>query len=193
MLVLDLKTAIPLAEPCADLGLVTWFDIAVRRADLDAQDLVGSARIAMIHVAESLDRGVPIIDALDADSEELLSLHDVFFDSGGLKDSFIEATGSNVLYVSSIELLLPWRGRRIEEALVRRIADTLGQGCAIAIVPVADASEASRWREIGFAIARAPADGLHGYAYLDLALAHPELMAADDDGHRFEVVGDRAD
>jgi len=64
--------------------------------------------------------------------------------------------------------------------LVRRVADTWGKGCSIAVVP---ADDVERWREIGF---RSPAPRSR-YAFLDLSLAHPEVVAADEVDHTFRV------
>jgi hypothetical protein len=188
VLIAELKTEIPLAEPDADSGLVTWLDIAIRQGDPDADVRVGSARLAIIQAAEAVDRGISLVDVLDADSDDLLSLHDVFFDDHGLKEDFTNGTGLNALYVSSIELMLPWRGRKIEEALVRRVSDLWGQGCAIAIMPLTNPDESRRWLDLGFVVARKPTRDQIGYAYLDLSLAAPEVVVADDDGDRFEIA-----
>lgn len=70
---------------------------------------------------------------LDADSEELFGLDDVFFDDDEyLKPDYVNRVGFNVMYFAEVELLPAWR-RKVEQALVRRIADTWGQGCAIAV------------------------------------------------------------
>jgi len=49
---------------------------------------------------------------------------------------------------AEIELLPRWREKQIEQALVQRMTDTWGEGCAIATVPLHD--DFKRWSEIGF-------------------------------------------
>jgi hypothetical protein len=131
-----------------------------------------------IHRSEN--RGVEMREVLSADIDELFALYDVFIDDDEyLKPDHANGIGFNVMYFAKLELVPTWRGKRIEEALVRRVADTWGEGCAIAVVPLDD--DVERWREIGF---QAPAPQ---YAFLDLSLAHPEVVAADDDGNTFRV------
>ena len=183
MLVLTLQTEMPLAEPNEEFGFVTWLDVTVRQFDAPTRESIGHARIAVIQVADAMNRGVAMRDVLDADSEELFGLDDVFFDDDEyLKPEYANGVGFNVMYFAEVELVPAWRGKRIEEALVRRVADTWGEGCAIAVVPVDD--EGERWREMGFQAS----EPTSRYVYLDLSLVHPELVAADEQGHAFVVA-----
>lgn len=183
MLVLTIQTEMPLAEPNEEFGFVTWLDVSVRQFDAPTRESIGHARIAVIQVADAMNRGVEMREVLAADSDELFALYDVFFDDDEyLKPDYANGIGFNVMYFAKVELVPAWRGKRIEEALVRRVADTWGEGCAIAVVPQDD--DVERWREIGFqSLARRSR-----YAFLDLSLAHPEVVAADDDGHTFRVT-----
>jgi hypothetical protein len=38
-----------------------------------------------------------------------------------------------------------WEGRNIELALVRRLCDTIGEGCELAVMPYESESEIERW------------------------------------------------
>jgi hypothetical protein len=187
MLVLTLQTEMPLAEPNEEFGFVTWLDVSVRQFDAPTRESIGRARIALIQVADAMNRGAEIREVLAAAGDELFALHDVFFDDDEyLKPDYANGIGFNVMYFAEVELVSTWRGRRIEEALVRRVADTWGEGCAIAVVPVND-EEIERWLDIGF---KSP-DSASTFAYLDLSLAHPKMIALDDPGHAFAIQGDR--
>ncbi len=187
MLVLKLGTEIPLAEPNAEFGFITWLDVTIR--EFDSQNLapVGTARVAVIHCGEALNHGVSMHDVLDQDSEGLGVLDGIFFDDGSLKDDYGNGVGSDVLYFDSLELRLDWHGRNVEEAVVRRVLDTWGQGCAIGVMPVKNIAEISRWETIGFEVAHAPTSGEQGYLCMDLSLKHPRIAQTDDDGHRFGI------
>ncbi len=182
MLVLTLQTEMPLVEPNEEFGFVTWLAVSIRQFDAPSREPIGHARIAMIHVADAMNRGVGIREVLEADSEELFALYDVFFDDDAyLKEDYSNGVGFNVMYFAEIALAPSWRGKRIEEALVRRVADTWGEGCAIAVVPVED--DAQRWHEIGF---RGPEEGAP-YRFLDLSTLSPDVVAVDEQGHTFAL------
>ncbi len=65
MLVLKLSTEIPLAEPNAEFGFITWLDVAIREFDSRNPAPVGTARVAVIHCGEALNHGVSMHDVLD--------------------------------------------------------------------------------------------------------------------------------
>ncbi len=189
MLMLSIANELPLANSDDASDLVTWMEIAIRSIGADDRTRIGTARVALLRIAEAFERGITVREVLDADSQDLLALHEVLFDDDDtLAGEQGTRPGLDVLYFASIDLLLPWRGRRIEEAIVRRVCDVWGRGCAIAVVPFIDADEAARWRKIGFVVAREPREHI-GYAYLDLALDHPRLIAADD-GNSFATAGE---
>lgn len=191
MLVLSLSTEIPLSEPTVDYGFISTVDVVIREFDAASREPVGRATIRIINVADAINRGVGMHDVLDADSEEMFELFETFFDEHEyLKESFANGVGSNVMYFAEIDLAPAWRGRRIEEAIVLRLADTWGEGCAIAVIPVETQEEAARWAAAGFK--PAGDDRKPSYVYLDLSLKHPDVFASDDRGHAFDVrdVGD---
>lgn len=114
-------------------------------------------------------------------------LDGIFFEEGSLKDEYGNGVGSDVLYVDSLELRLDWHGRNVEEAVVRRVLDSWGQGCAIGAMAVKNAAEVSRWKMISFEVAQASTSVEQGYVYMDLSLKHPRIAQADDDGHTFAI------
>ena len=181
-------------EPDVDAGLVTWLDVEIEVYD-DAIEVgrntleVGRARIALIHGGEALNRDEPIEDVLDADSQELHDLHEVFFDGEGLKEVYENGNGNDVFYVSEIEIAEAWRGKNIEAAVVRRLVDVWAGGAAIAVVPVADLMEAQRWATAGFALmALAPTAHSCGYVAMDLTMRHPSVIEEENHVFRFEPV-----
>ena len=75
-------------------------------------------RIALIHVGDAMNRGIEMREVLDADSEELFALYDVFFDDEHfLKPDYCSGIGFNVMYFARVDVVPAWHGRRIEEAL----------------------------------------------------------------------------
>jgi hypothetical protein len=189
MLMLIVRAETPLVEPDEDLGFVTWLDATIERVDDESREPVGTARVALIHVANAMNRGVELGEVLDADSEELNALRDVFFEpDGDLNDEFVNGTGFDVLYFSTIELLLPWQRRSIDQALVRRLCDTFGESCAIAVLPIIDAEDQSGWHAMGFQVARKPTTERCGYMFLDLAASQPDVVSADPACERFTIA-----
>jgi hypothetical protein len=184
MLVLTIQSEMPLAEPNEEFGFVTWLDVSIRQFDASTREPIGHARIAVIQVADAMNRGVEIREVLSSESE-LFGLYDVFFDPAEyLKAEYANGVGFNVIYFADIELRPAWRGKRIEQALVQRVTDTWGEGCAIAVVSVAE--QLAGWREVGF---QSPGPASR-YAFLDLSLAHAGLVAADEQGHAFALHGE---
>lgn len=181
MLVLTIQTEMPLAEPNEQFGFVTWLDVSIRQFDAPTPEPIGHARIAVIQVADAMNRGVEIREVLSAESE-LFGLYHVFFDADEyLKPDYANGSGFNAMYIAKIELVPVWRGKLIEQALVQRVTDTWGEGCAIAVVSMDEAAD--MWRMIGFEVpgSRGP------YAFLDLSLSHPKLVAADEQGDAFRA------
>jgi hypothetical protein len=136
------ETELSLGEPNVDHGLATWFDV----------------RIALYQV-------------VDADSGELEALYDVFFEEDWFRDQFTMGAGSDLLFVSHIDLKPAWDERNIELALVRRLCDTIGEGCELAVMPYDSESEIARWQRLGF-ILTTP-ERHEGYLHLSLGAKSP--------------------
>ena len=176
-----ITTEITLDEPDADEGLVSWLDIEVLDDRLDEeQAVVGRARVAIIHVEVA---GGRLFFALDADSGELESLYEVYFEGDSFREEFFEGVGQDLLYVSEIELVPSSRGWNVELALVRRLCDTLGTGSALVVVRCADEPEAAAWRTMGFERTR----GTSGLMHLRQSLVQPRVVRVEGEG-QFRVV-----
>jgi hypothetical protein len=190
MLLVSLRVEVPLSEPSARFGLVTWFDASIRTSDEHASGTVGSARVAWIRVADAMNRGVPIHAVLDGAGGELPSLYEVFFDpaTNCLQEQFHNGVGWDVLFVADVQVAEAWRGRHIEEALMMRMVHTWAETCAIVVIPVTGATDSARWRGLSFEIVREPTGGRPGYAVLDRTVKHPRVHAFDAEGHRFAIA-----
>lgn len=193
MLVLKFSAEATLMDRSADGGFITWIDVTIQVNDPNVEVgrteiEIGSGRLAMVHVAEAFNQGESLEDILDADSQEIYDLYEVFFKGRTLREPYENGDGMDVLYVADLELAAEWHDRLIEEAVVRRTIETWGGGCAIAVLPVNDLAEAHRWEAAGFGLmALAPKAQSSGYVAMDLSMKHPRIVEADAEGHRFRI------
>jgi hypothetical protein len=181
---LRIATSTTLHRPNADAGFVTWLDVQIidDPEDDDAAEVpIGRIRAAIIHVGEA---GSELYDALDADSGELEALYDVFFEENWFKEEFFHGLGPDMLYISDTEVAPGWKERNVDLAAVRRLCDTLGHGCELAVMEVEDRKEAERWIRMGFE--RSPTPEEWGLYHMRFAFTQP-LVEDDDDGS-FKVV-----
>jgi GNAT superfamily N-acetyltransferase len=192
-LVLKVETEIPLAEPNEDFGFVTRLAVTVREFDSPSGAPIGTAEVALIHCAEALNKGVSISDVLDEDSEELTALYGVFFEDDSLKEEYSNGVGLDVLYVAALELHPDWRGRKIEEAVVRRVFDVWGTGCAIGVMALASPDESSRWESMGFELVEDAEDAESTtsaalFVFMKLSLRQPMVVEGDAPEHTFQLA-----
>jgi hypothetical protein len=182
------EAELTLNEPSADQGLVTWFRVrVVEELDGEQGAVAVRARVARVHVGMAADVGERLHDVLDADGGELEALYEAFFDEDWFRQQFTEGTGSDLLYLSEIDVEQGWEGRNVELALVRRLCDTLGQGCELAVIPYGSESESDQWQRLGFTVAESERDGEGGYLHLPLGRRQARVVPGDD--HRsFRIV-----
>lgn len=180
-----IETELPLREPDVDWGLVTWLRIRlIQDGPDDSERAIGTAEAARIHIAAALNAGESVYDMLDADSGDLEALHTVFFDDAELREEYCQGAGSDLLYIRQIELEPDWEGRNVDLALVRRLCDTLGEGCELAVMEADTDAEVEHWQRMGFQRA---ASGHGRFLYLPLALHQARVVEAGD-GASFKVV-----
>ena len=167
-----------LRVPDVDDGLVTWYDITL--VDDEPERIIEVTRAADIHAGQATcDVGEDMHDVLDADSGALEALYPVYFDADGLKDDVSEGgAGLDVLYIEPFELPSDLAGRCIEHAVVRRLCDVLGGGCAIAVIRCTDPGDVQRWAKLGFEITRP------GLMHLDLGHEQPRVLEVGTDRFR---------
>lgn len=175
---LSVTTNIDLEGPQKS-GYVTWLDVRVS----DGVRAYGSARIALVHVGEIADAAGEIWPALHG--TRLESLHDVYFAQGWYKDDYADGAGIDLLFIDHITIDEEHRGRNLDLALVRRLCDTLGSGCQLAVVAYPDAVQAAHWAKLGFAISTPGRSA--GLMHMKLGYRHAQVVDATGSGD-YEVV-----
>lgn len=190
VLILKVETQIPLTAPNETFGFITRLMVSIREFDAATRDPVGSAEVAVVHCAEALDKGVSIRSVLAEDSQDLDAIGGIFFEDDALKDEYENGVGMDLLYFEKLELAPAWQGRRIEEAIVRRVFDTWGPAAAIGIMPVASPDEAARWRVMGFEDVHEPDHLDSGFVFMDLSRRQPRVVETGTEGHAFDVDAD---
>lgn len=143
---LSITADVPLDEPSLKQGYVTWFKVLVSDGVLQ----YGQAKVALIHVGEIADAQGDLLPALK--SMKLESLHDVYFERGWYKDDYADGAGMDLLYVESIELAPEQRDKNLELAVIRRLCDSIGSGCQIAVMTYGTARDAAHFGQLGFEI-----------------------------------------
>jgi hypothetical protein len=177
-----------LDEPSVDFGFVTWFEMQLLQDSSDEDSEItplGNARAARIHVGQILNAGEDLYEVLDADSATLEALHAVFFDENGFRDRFREGGGLDLLYIDHVTLEPGGEGRNIDLAVVRRLCDTLGEGCEIAVIDVGSDAAAAHWERMGFQ--QVETTSSHRYLYLPLAMQQARVVELPD-GRGFKVI-----
>ena len=175
---LSVTTELDLDGP-HDSGYVTWLDVRIG----DAGRTYGTARIALVHVGEIADAAGEVWPALHG--TRLEPIHDVYFAQGWYKDDYADGAGIDLLYIDHITLDEGQQNKNIDLALVRRLCDTLGSGCQLAVVAYEDAERAARWARLGFAISTAGRPA--GLMHMKLGYRHARVIDATGSGD-YEVV-----
>jgi hypothetical protein len=160
-------------------GYVTWLDVRVS----DGVRAYGTARVALVHVGEIADAAGEVWPALHGTSLE--SLHDVYFAQGWYKDDYADGAGIDLLFIEHITIDDEHRGKNLDLALVRRLCDTLGSGCQLAVVAYPDAERAAHWGKLGFAISTPGRTS--GLMHMKLGYRHARVVDATGSGD-YEVV-----
>jgi hypothetical protein len=187
MLLLKTTSTTPLTEPNVEAGFVSWLEIEIQSTREDTAVAAGELHVAVIHLGEVMNRSASVYDVLDADSADLEALYGVFFEGSALKPEHDSGTGSDLLYFARVDVASGWHQRGLDEAAVKRVIETWGSGCTVAVMPVTDEGEAVQWGRLGFVPVRDPRPGVIGYSALDLSLKHPRVREVEDDVYRFVV------
>ncbi len=175
---LSVTTDIDLRGPQKS-GYVTWLDVQVS----DGVRAHGTARIALVHVGEIADAAGEVWPALHG--TRLEAIHDVYFSQGWYKDDYADGAGIDLLYVEHITIDEEHEGKNLDLALVRRLCDTLGSGCQLAVVAYGSAEHATHWGQLGFAISTP--GRTNGLMHLKLGYRHAQVVDATGSGD-YEVV-----
>lgn len=175
---LSVTTDIDLEGPQKS-GYVTWLDVKVG----DGARAYGTARLALVHVGEIADAAGEVWPALHG--TRLEALHDVYFTHGWYRDEYADGAGIDLLFIDHITIDEQHRGKNLDLALVRRLCDTLGSGCQLAVVAYPDAERAARWAKLGFAISTPGRTS--GLMHLKLGYRHARVVDATGAGD-YEVI-----
>lgn len=159
-------------------GYVTWLDVRVS----DGKESFGTARIAIVHVGEIADAAGEIWPALQG--TKLEPIHDTYFSQGWYNDDYADGAGIDLLYIDHISIDEAHRGKNLDLALVRRLCDTIGSGCQLAVVGYNHALEAARWGRLGFAVSTA--GRTQGLMHMKLGYRHANVV--DTGSGHYEVV-----
>jgi len=176
---LSVTTDIDLEVRDPKSGYVTWLDVKVS----DDARTYGTARVALVHVGEIADAAGEVWPALHGTPLE--SLHDVYFAQGWYKDDYADGAGIDLFYIDHITIDDEHRGKNLDLALVRRLCDTLGSGCQLAVVAYGDADRAAHWSRLGFAISTPGRTA--GLMHMKLGYRHAQVVDATGSGD-YEVV-----
>lgn len=175
-----MKLAIRADVDLDQTSYVTWLDVEVKD---EASDAKGVARIALVHVGEITDALGDVDPALRGTSLEPIAR--AYFADGWYKDDFSDGAGIDLLYIESIRMSDDQRARNIDLALVRRLCDTLGSGCQLAVMPYADPHTAAHWGRLGFSLTTV--GRARGLMHMKLGYRHARVVDKTGSGD-FEVL-----
>jgi hypothetical protein len=176
---LSISADIELDQP-GTASYVTWLD--VRIGDSPALTY-GIARVAIVHVGEIADAHGDLYPALRGTPLEALC--DAYFSQGWYKDDFADGAGIDLIYVESIEMDAAHQHRNLDLAMVRRLCDTLGSGCQLAVMPYREPLAAAHWGRLGFALTTPGRTA--GLMHMKLGYRHAQVVDATGSGD-FEVL-----
>ena len=143
----------------------------------------GVARVAIVHVGEIADALGDLYPALRG--TKLEALCDAYFSQGWYKDDFADGAGIDLLYVESIEIDAAHQHKNLDLAMVRRLCDTLGSGCQLAVDAV---PRRARRGSLGPPRLRADHAGrTTGLMHMKLGYRHAQVVDATGSGD-FEVL-----
>ena len=174
---LSISADIELDQP--ESAFVTWLDVRIG----DASETCGVARVAIVHVGEIADAHGDLYPALRVTPLEALC--DAYFSQGWYKDDFADGAGIDLIYIESVEMDAAHAHRNLDLAMVRRLCDTLGSGCQLAVMPYGNAHAAGHWGQLGFALTTPGRSA--GLMHMKLGYRHAQVVDATGSGD-FEVL-----
>jgi hypothetical protein len=181
-----------LGLPRSSDSFVTWFTVDIIPSEVadGTAPVVAKADVALFQVGRAAAAKVAIRDALEQDED---CAKDLDFYFGGREPKAEAAPGcrTDVLYFRPMQVREGWTGRGIELAVVTRVCDVLGSGCAVVIAAYLDSEAARSYRDLGFEVLREPyADPHHEdeQGYLQASLSSRRMLVANYGGARFSAL-----
>ncbi|MBX3191680.1 MAG: hypothetical protein KF819_32105 [Labilithrix sp.] len=159
---------------------VTWLDVHISD---DGARSYGTARVAIVHVGEIADAHGDLWPALHG--TRLEPIVDAYFSQGWYRDEFADGAGIDLLYIDSIEMSAAHRAKNLDLAMVRKLCDTLGSGCQLAVMAYGDAHGAAHWGRLGFSLTTP--GRTNGLMHMKLGYRHARVVDATGAGD-FEVL-----
>lgn len=159
---------------------VTWLDVQIGDP---GQPACGSARIAIVHVGEIADALGDVYPVLRGTPLEPLCR--AYFSDGWYNETFSDGSGIDLLYVESVEIAASHHHKNLDYAMVRRLCDTLGSGCQLAVMPYHEPLTAAHWGRLGFSLTTP--GRRTGLMHMKLGYRHAQVVDATGSGD-FEVL-----
>lgn len=188
---LAVTTEIDLEGP-PTTGYVTWLNVEVTgdgrscEAPLPHEpSRVRRARVAIVHVGELVDAEGEVRSALRGTRIE--AIYEEYFNQGWYKDEYADGAGIDLFFFDELTFDEHALQKNLDLALVRRLCDTLGSGCQLAVVPYRDAENSSRWAKLGFVVSTP--GRTHGLMHLKLGQHQTRLIDTSGRGD-YEVVSE---
>lgn len=159
---------------------VTWMDVRIANK---AKETCGVARVAIVHVGEIADAHGDLYPALAGTSLEPLCK--AYFDDGWYKDDFADGAGIDLLFIESVEMDAGYENKNLDLAMIRRLCDTVGSGCQLAVMPYKNAMTAGHWARLGFTLTTSGRS--NGLMHMKLGYRHAQVVDLNGTGE-FQVV-----
>lgn len=132
-------------------GLVTWFEVDACTDSARSSIPLATATVARVHVEEALELGESLHDVLLA-SGGLEDVWGVYVDHDGLRECYRRDRAQDLLVVTDLVIHAAGRSEHLETALVRRLGELLGAGCALLVLPYESRAQAVHWSNLGLCI-----------------------------------------
>ncbi|MDD5544371.1 MAG: hypothetical protein PHX83_14475 [Acidobacteriia bacterium] len=163
---IDVGCEVLILEQATDGGLIThfgggifetrqWLNRHLRDEEDDPDDelKLGSFCASRLHVELCHEAHADLAYTCDAESQIWLEVWECYLTSNGYKRAEIlaDCCVQDVFLIEDIGLKRDFRGRGIELAVARRLIDTVGAGCGLAVYYVGDRDwEAPIYAPLGF-------------------------------------------
>ncbi|MEX1026435.1 MAG: hypothetical protein WD049_00285 [Candidatus Paceibacterota bacterium] len=107
--------------------------------ETDQSTEIGTVEFYYANLGEAMNCGVHAYEVFDAKAQSLADIYDAIFDEGGeFRDALSRVTGdiseSNVLILSSLEIVPKWRRKELGLLVLQSIMRRFGVGCSLVVL-----------------------------------------------------------